>query len=150
MHRRIHRKRPEEEGLVFHRFPKQPIVVDLAEINPKTTKFPGSDWLEGKLKTKQAVGWDVEWPPDGRTQAENPVALMQFADAETALLVRTHRTGQWLPSVIREVLTSETCTKVCVGYDSAAKHKMRMSFDLQPAAWQALLGHFTHFSRSWV
>ena len=134
MHRRLHSRRAEEEGVIFHRFPKQPIVVDLADINPKITeKFPGSDWLEGKVKKKQPIGWDVEWPPDGRKETDNPIALMQFADAETALLIRTHRTGHWLPPIITEVLTSDTCIKVCVGYDSADKHKMRMSFDLQPA-----------------
>ena len=132
MHRRLHGRRPEDEGAVFHRFPKQPILVDLADIDVKTEKFNGAEWLLGKIRNKQAVGWDLEWPPD-RKETDNPIALMQFADADTALLIRTHRTRQWLPNVIRDLLTSDTCIKVCVGFDSADKHKMRTSFDLQPA-----------------
>ena len=132
MHRRLHGRRAEEDGTIFHRFPKQPIVVDLADIDARTRKFPGAEWLEEKLRTKQAIGWDLEWPPD-RKEIDNPIALMQFADADTALLIRTHRTGHWLPDVIQEVLTSEACIKICVGFDSSDKHKMRTSFDMQPA-----------------
>eukprot|EP00439_Symbiodinium_sp_Y106_P019681 s4304_g2.t1 len=132
MHRRLYGRRLDDEDVIYHKFPKTPIVVDLSQIDGGGKRFPGSSWLEEKLRNKQAVGWDLEWPPDRRDR-DNPIALMQFADADTALLVRTHVSQSWLPDLIQSVLESESCIKICVGFDSADKHKMRTSFNLLPA-----------------
>ena len=131
MHRRLYGRRLDDEDVIYHKFPKTPIVVDLSQIDGGGKRFPGSSWLEEKLRNKQAVGWDLEWPPD-RKERDNPIALMQFADADTALLVRTHISQSWLPDLIQSVLESESCIKICVGFDSADKHKMRTSFNLLP------------------
>ena len=59
-----------------------------------------------------------------KEDSNNRIALMQFADRDTALLLRTHRTERWLPTVLKQVLASETCPKICVGWDGADKKKL--------------------------
>ncbi|CAE7926194.1 Wrn, partial [Symbiodinium necroappetens] len=103
-------------------------------VNRATEVFDGQAWLEKKLATGGAVGWDMEWIPDTGAREENPVALMQFADAHTALLLRTHRSGKWLPKCVRDLLLSKSCQKVTLGYDGSDRRKVQASFDLEPEA----------------
>lgn len=35
--------------------------------------------------------------------------------------------------MLKQVLASETCPKICVGWDGADKKKMKTSFELEPA-----------------
>lgn len=107
-------------------------VVNLADINGKSEEFDGKDWLEEKVRQKQPVGWDLEWQPDRSKDSDNPIALMQFADDKTALLLRTHKTRQWLPSIVIRALLSDTCTKISVGWDGPDKQKMNSTFDFEP------------------
>lgn len=74
----------------------------------------------------------MEWQPDRTKEALNPVALMQFSDESTALLLRTHRTLQYLPEAVRHCLESETCLKVGVGWDGPDKTKFANTFRFQP------------------
>ncbi|CAE7403505.1 Wrn [Symbiodinium sp. CCMP2592] len=101
-------------------------------VNRHTEVFDGQAWLEKKLATGGAVGWDMEWTPDTGGREENPVALMQFADAHTALLLRTHRSGNWLPKSVRDLLLSKSCQKVTLGYDGSDRRKVQTSFGLEP------------------
>eukprot|EP00913_Durusdinium_trenchii_P022731 g21347.t1 len=131
----------------YSSFTGQVIVVDLSELDSKSSEdFQGSKWLENKSlprlastgrdarsRNRQPVGFDLEWPPDRMKDSNNPIALMQFSDDETALLVRTHRTERWLPNILKQVLSSENCQKICVGWDGADKKKMKSSFELEVA-----------------
>lgn len=132
MYRRLAARKVDSEG-DYDRYEGQAIVVDLAEIDGRGESFEGAKWLESKFRNRQPIGWDLEWPPDRTKDSNNPIALMQFADHETVLLIRTHRTERWLPNVVKQVLSSETCVKICVGWDGADKKKMKSSFELEPA-----------------
>eukprot|EP00439_Symbiodinium_sp_Y106_P012920 s4896_g1.t2 len=112
-------------------FRGETLLVNLHEVNRQTEVFDGQAWLEKKLATGGAVGWDMEWTPDTGRE-ENPVALMQFADAHTALLLRTHRSGNWLPKSVRDLLLSQSCQKVTLGYDGSDRRKVQNSFGLEP------------------
>ncbi|CAJ1403197.1 unnamed protein product [Effrenium voratum] len=89
----------------------------------------GLAWLAGKLRRGEAVAWDMEWIPDSR-RSQNPVELLQFADDDTALLVKMGGKRQ-LPKVVRELLTSSDCIKVTVGQDD--RDKVEQSFELTAA-----------------
>ncbi|CAJ1331100.1 unnamed protein product [Effrenium voratum] len=89
----------------------------------------GLTWLAGKLRRGEAVAWDMEWIPDSR-RSQNPVELLQFADDDTALLVKMGGKRQ-LPKVVRELLTSSDCIKVTVGQDD--RDKVEQSFELTAA-----------------
>jgi len=132
MYRRLAARKVDSEA-DYDRYEGQAIVVDLAEIDGRGESFEGAKWLESKFRNRQPIGWDLEWPPDRTKDSNNPIALMQFADHETVLLIRTHRTERWLPNVVKQVLSSETCVKICVGWDGADKKKMKSSFELEPA-----------------
>ncbi|CAJ1327337.1 unnamed protein product [Effrenium voratum] len=134
MYRKLCARKPDLQQAedIFHTFRGNLDVVDLADIDAGLNDFPGAKWLEGKIRNRQPIGWDLEWPPDRSKEANNPIALMQFADHEYALLIRTHRSERWLPSVVRQALLSDTCTKICVGWDGADKKKMKISFELEP------------------
>lgn len=132
MYRRLAARKVDSEA-DYDCYEGQAIVVDLAEIDGRGESFEGAKWLESKFRNRQPIGWDLEWPPDRTKDSNNPIALMQFADHETVLLIRTHRTERWLPNVVKQVLSSETCVKICVGWDGADKKKMKSSFELEPA-----------------
>lgn len=116
----------------YDEFQGRIIVVDLAEIDGQTEDFEGRLWLEGRTRDKLPVGWDLEWQPDRTKDSDNPIALMQFADDSTALLLRTHRTRNWLPISVMKALLSEGCTKVGVGWDGPDKQKMQSTFNFLP------------------
>lgn len=113
-------------------------VVDLATINGQTEDFEGRAWLENRVTNRLPLGWDLEWQPDRSKDSDNPVALMQFADANTALLVRTHRTKNWLPYAICKALCSDTCKKIGVGFDGPDKTKMQNTFNFIPSGVEDL------------
>ncbi|CAK9032709.1 Werner syndrome ATP-dependent helicase homolog (Exonuclease WRN) (Focus-forming activity 1) (FFA-1) [Durusdinium trenchii] len=134
MYRRLCARKTDDESASYSSFTGQVIVVDLSELDSKSSEdFQGSKWLENKSRNRQPVGFDLEWPPDRMKDSNNPIALMQFSDDETALLVRTHRTERWLPNILKQVLSSENCQKICVGWDGADKKKMKSSFELEVA-----------------
>mmetsp|Transcript_81091 Transcript_81091/g.211358 ORF Transcript_81091/g.211358 Transcript_81091/m.211358 type:complete len:732 (+) Transcript_81091:70-2265(+) len=116
----------------YDEFTGRIIVVDLAELDGKTEDFEGRAWLEGKVNAKEPVGWDLEWQPDRYKDSDNPIALMQFADDKVALLLRTHKTTNWLPLVVMRALCSESCRKVGVGWDGPDKQKMDRTFHFLP------------------
>jgi len=119
---------PEKE---FDAFEGRLILVDLAtqlQMKGREEFFEGRNWLEEQLCHRRAIGFDMEWRPDRESGSDHPVALMQFADGGTALLLRTHQTARWLPQLVREVLTSTVVKKICVGYDGADRRKLESSF----------------------
>mmetsp|Transcript_47169 Transcript_47169/g.146120 ORF Transcript_47169/g.146120 Transcript_47169/m.146120 type:complete len:610 (-) Transcript_47169:195-2024(-) len=116
----------------YDEFQGRIIVVDLATIDGQTEEFEGRSWLESRVRDRLPVGWDLEWQPDRTKDSDNPIALMQFADENVALLLRTHRTRNWLPGTVFRALTCEGCTKVGVGWDGPDKQKMQSTFNLQP------------------
>ena len=105
---------------------------DLAELDGNTENFEGREWLESRAKESLSVSWAIQWTPDRTAASDHPVAVMAFADDETAVLIRTHRTKNWLPGAIMRLLMSERCKKICADFDSIAKQKMQSSFDFQP------------------
>jgi len=121
-----------ERSKNYDGFPGKVIVVDLATVNGETEKFEGRDWLDGITRENKPVGWDLEWQPDRTKETDNPIALMQFADDKVALLLRTHRTRNWLPVSVMRTLLSESCKKVQVGWDGPDKQKMQSTFNFQP------------------
>lgn len=125
--------RHQDGGVEYDTFKGAVHVVDLATIDGLTEEFDGREWLEHRTKAGLPVGWDLEWQPDRHKDQDNPVALMQFSDENTALLIRTHRTRNWLPQAVIRALKSETCAKVGVGYDGNDKMKMQNTFNLQPS-----------------
>mmetsp|Transcript_112646 Transcript_112646/g.325481 ORF Transcript_112646/g.325481 Transcript_112646/m.325481 type:complete len:617 (+) Transcript_112646:21-1871(+) len=117
----------------FDQFTGRIIVVDLSrDVDRDTEYFEGRDWLEDRVERKLPLGWDLEWQPDFNKEFANPIALMQFADDSTALLLRTHRSRHWLPASVLRALRSEGCKKVGVGWDGADKAKMQLTFNFEP------------------
>eukprot|EP00927_Polykrikos_kofoidii_P014606 TRINITY_DN16425_c0_g1_i2.p1 TRINITY_DN16425_c0_g1~~TRINITY_DN16425_c0_g1_i2.p1 ORF type:complete len:878 (-),score=193.10 TRINITY_DN16425_c0_g1_i2:104-2716(-) len=122
---------------VFDRFEGEVILVDLATASAAAGKkvvheqFEGRAWVEDRLKSRATIGFDIEWRPDRSKDADNAVALLQLADDKSALLLRTHRTGRWLPSLVIELLTSARVRKACIGFDGNAARKMRNSFGIE-------------------
>mmetsp|Transcript_97900 Transcript_97900/g.227007 ORF Transcript_97900/g.227007 Transcript_97900/m.227007 type:complete len:584 (-) Transcript_97900:47-1798(-) len=116
----------------FDEFRGQLFVVDLADIDGHSEEFQGRAWLENRVREKLPMGWDLEWQPDRTKESDNPIALMQFADESTALLLRTHRTRNWLPTAVLKALLSDSCTKVGVGWDGPDKLKMQSTFNFLP------------------
>eukprot|EP00428_Durinskia_dybowskii_P040771 CAMPEP_0170276676 /NCGR_PEP_ID=MMETSP0116_2-20130129/38323_1 /TAXON_ID=400756 /ORGANISM="Durinskia baltica, Strain CSIRO CS-38" /LENGTH=505 /DNA_ID=CAMNT_0010527949 /DNA_START=1 /DNA_END=1515 /DNA_ORIENTATION=- len=92
--------------------------------------FDGRAWLLDVLRDPRPIGFDLEWRPD-RKGGDNPVALIQLASEEHALLLRTHRSRRWLPKVVIDVLTSSHVPKVCVGFDACDRQKLKNSFGLE-------------------
>merc|ERR1719350_73245 len=64
---------------------------------------------------------------------DNPVALMQFGDRDMCLLLRTHRTRNWLPGAVIRCLMSDTCKKIGVGWDGPDKTKFQHTFHFLPS-----------------
>ncbi|CAE8690483.1 unnamed protein product [Polarella glacialis] len=124
----------EEQTVTFHHFEGNIIEVDLAAITVKgkEEQFEGRFWLQEKLKNHGILGFDMEWPSD-RKGSNNRVALMQFADENTALLIRTHKSLNWLPALVKEVLISPSIRKVCVGHDGNDRQKLDSTFGLELA-----------------
>lgn len=122
----------------FDRFEGTIHVVDLATIDPSTEHFPGKDWLADRLARKLPLGFDLEWQPDRDKFSDNPVALMQFSDESTALLLRTHKSLNYLPVIVMKVLCSEVCHKIGVGFDGPDKTKMDNTFHFLPSGIEDL------------
>mmetsp|Transcript_117723 Transcript_117723/g.262974 ORF Transcript_117723/g.262974 Transcript_117723/m.262974 type:complete len:621 (-) Transcript_117723:95-1957(-) len=127
-----------EDQEVYDEFKGKVIIVDVAEIDGQTEAFEGSAWLDGKCRSKEPIGWDFEWQPDRTKDSDNPIALMQFADESTALLLRTHRACPWLPISVMRVLMSQSCAKVGAGWEGPDKQKMQSTFNFQPVGIQDL------------
>jgi len=114
------------------RFCGQAIVVDSHEVDKDEQDFKGRTWLETKLHNQESVGFDMEWLPDVTKGSDNPVALMQFADEETALPLRTHKAEGWLPQSVIELPTSPDAIKVTTGFDGSDSAKMKATFNVEP------------------
>lgn len=119
------------ESRYYDKFEGRTILVDLSNVDWATEDFEGRDWLEWRTREQLPVGWDLEWQPDRKGQ-NNPIALMQFGDDTTCLLLRTHRSRNWLPQAVMKNLLSEGCKKIGVGWDGADKLKMERTFKFQP------------------
>jgi len=112
--------------------------VDLAAVNDQSGRFEGTDWLESKINAKQSIGFHLIWTLD-RSQGENhPVAMVCFADNNTVLLLRTHRTENWLPPIVIRVLQTQSCTKVTIDWEKHSKGKMDNTFHWQPLGMEDL------------
>lgn len=107
--------------------------ITVVDIMHPTEDFDGHEWLRKKLVDKEPIGWDIEWRPDLDQTTDNPVALMQFASKDFCLLLRTHRTGCWLPNVVLRILCSEDVPKISYDYHVADRQKIVNSFGFQPA-----------------
>lgn len=116
----------------YDEFTGRIIVVDLAEIDGQSEDFEGRSWLEWHTKERLPVGFDLEWIPDRSKDTNHPISLMQFADKDTCLLLRTHRTQNWLPAAVLQCLQSTVCLKAGLGWDGPDKLKMANTFNLQP------------------
>ena len=118
----------------FDKFEGRIIQVDLSKINGETEAFDGRQWLHQCMKDQQPVGWNVLWQPDRNEDSDNPIALMQFASVDTALLLRTHITKTWLPDVVMKALKEPSFKKICVGYEGGELlcKKMFNSFNFSP------------------
>jgi len=116
----------------YRQFQGRIISVDLATVDGQTEDFEGRTWLEGHVRDRLPVGWDLEWQPDRMKGSDNPIALMQFADENMALLLRTHKTRNWLPTSVLRALLSDSCSKIAVGWDGVDKQKMQSTFHFQP------------------
>jgi len=133
MHERGGGQKQDEDEDEYSSFDGKVIVVELSRIDGETEDFEGRAWLESKVKNCCSIGWDLEWQPDRNKDQDNPVALMQFADETTCLLIRTHLTKNWLPASVLRCLLSDTCKKVGVGWDGPDKLKMYNTFNFTPA-----------------
>eukprot|EP00812_Abedinium_dasypus_P005059 NODE_1632_length_1098_cov_466.299137.p1 GENE.NODE_1632_length_1098_cov_466.299137~~NODE_1632_length_1098_cov_466.299137.p1 ORF type:complete len:341 (+),score=120.20 NODE_1632_length_1098_cov_466.299137:3-1025(+) len=58
-------------------------------------------------------GFAMEWKADRAVGSDNPITLLQFADANTALLLRAHTTTTWLPDLVEAALVRQQLRKVC-------------------------------------
>jgi len=116
----------------YDKFQGRIVLVDLSSIDGQTEDFEGRSWLDGRVRDRLPVGWDLEWQPDRIEGSDSPIALMQFADEKMALLLRTHKTQNWLPVSVLRALMSESCSKLGVGWDGADKQKMQNTFNFLP------------------
>ena len=117
----------------FDKFNGETFVVDLSTIAGDEQDFQGKKWLEQCFKEQRPVGWSVMWKADRVKDSDNPISAMQFASADSALILRTHITKKWLPDVIDKVLRHQTFMKVCIGYqggESDIRKKMLSSFNI--------------------
>jgi hypothetical protein len=121
-----------EGAEAYAQFQGKIISVDLATVDGQTEDFEGRSWLESRVRDQLPVGWDLEWQPDRIKGSDNPIALMQFADENMALLLRTHKTRNWLPASVLRALLSDSCSKIGVGWDGLDKQKMQSTFHFQP------------------
>jgi len=115
----------------WQRFGGRVLLVDLEDGDDN---FEGREWLEQRTLEGLAVGWDFEWRPDFVQGHSNPVALLQFASEDTALLLRTRLPLQHLPMTVVRALASAQLPKVCWNFNSTARAKLMQSFELQPSA----------------
>ena len=115
----------------FDKFSGKIIQVDLSKINGVTEAFEGRQWLQQCLKDRLPLGWSVQWQPDREKDADNPIALIQFASVDTALLLRTHITKNWLPDVVEKALHEPSFKKICYDGETLCR-KMTSSFNLTP------------------
>lgn len=119
----------------FVKFQGEVITVDLSavEVCGSREEFVGKEWLEGKLKSRRPLGFDVEWSVQrGEDSIDRPIDLLQFSDGDTVMLIRTHETRRWLPEVVKAVLVSPTVRKVCVDVTrTTLEKKLEGSFDVK-------------------
>lgn len=90
-------------------------------------------WFEEKRMRGFPVGWDLEWKPDRGTNGDqrgNPVALMQFSDSQTCILLKIIESG--LQKEVKELLLEKRCRKICVGYEGSDRKKFRETFGFEP------------------
>merc|ERR1719277_2428439 len=84
------------------------------------------------IKDQQPLGWSVLHKPDRVEGEDNAIALMMFATDETALLIRTHATKNWLPDIIDKILKEPSIKKICMGFEGGAMQKMSSNFNYAP------------------
>eukprot|EP00397_Hematodinium_sp_SG-2012_P043061 GEMP01047775.1.p1 GENE.GEMP01047775.1~~GEMP01047775.1.p1 ORF type:complete len:372 (+),score=113.75 GEMP01047775.1:132-1247(+) len=125
---------PEQVGNAPDAVPK--------DMMPEQVHFTGRVLLCTQTLTPEAVDWlarsagplgfDSEWKPDRRKQDNNPIALIQLADLETTLLLRTcggtDGLAYPLPDPVRHILEDVNVVKVCSGFDGGDAKKFRVSF----------------------
>jgi hypothetical protein len=91
-----------------------------------------NSWFLDKLLGGQStVGFGIQWRLDVK-RSNNPIALLQFSDGETAVLLRTHTStlsSTWLPDIVRDVLASRVVRKVCSG-SGQVQQKLDTTFGL--------------------
>jgi len=90
-----------------------------------------SDDAEQWISNHQGpLGFDCEWKPDRKGSSNNPIALVQLADAHTCLLLQTGG-SRALPPLVARILQDVNILKVCSGHDSSDSKKMISSFGFQ-------------------
>jgi len=84
-------------------------------------EFPGAVGLP------LLVGLDFEWKPDRQAWDNNPIAVMQLACWDTALILRTDGC-KVLPEWMKGFLEDPDTIKVTAGFDVSDKDKLMKSF----------------------
>lgn len=128
------KQQQDEQDEQVEEFKGKTILVDLANITGNMEDFEGKQWLEMRVNARQTLGWHIAWTHDRDKDSDNPVALVQFADSSTVLLLRTHKTRHWLPTVVAKALQADSCRKVCVNFDNMERKKMENTFNFMPAS----------------
>jgi len=102
------------------RTPPPPIVYSWKEKNPRANLFylrdaSQTDLILATLNLQGPLGLDIEWKPIFvKSARENPVALLQLANAERVLLIQLS-CMQSFPAKLRELLEDPDIVKTGVG-----------------------------------
>lgn len=119
----------EEE---FDAFSGRVFLVDLATLDRQFERFEGKEWLTNRIDENLPISWDVQLAPDGG------IALMSFASEDTVLMLRTHRTGMYLPTCVIRVLLNTGIRKAVSDTDGRKIKAIRDCFDFEPSNVVAL------------
>ncbi|CAE7897483.1 unnamed protein product [Symbiodinium microadriaticum] len=137
MHRKLNRGR-ERTAIAVQRehFTGKVDFVDLSKVPTDLAKEHGLDffcrtWLESKMAQHHPIAFNMLWTLDRNDEDDNRVSLLQFADEKRVVILRTHRTGTWLPEHVRQLLVHPLVCKICDGYSMKHKRKLQSTFGLE-------------------
>lgn len=82
---------------------------------------------------------DLEWRPDRRTSSSNPVAMVQLASSQHALIVRTCLLGGAAHQILCSFLRRSELILIGLGWDCCDERKMQTSFGMGRADFAAFL-----------
>ncbi|CAJ1458013.1 unnamed protein product [Effrenium voratum] len=130
MHRTLAAQRRSTDAPRSH-FEGKAHLVNLAELGSDQLDQVITTWMVGKMVGQKPVAFCMLWNRDRHADQEHPVAALLFADASRSVLLRTHLTRQWLPSVVQRLIEDRMVLKICSSHTPDHKRKLQHCFSLE-------------------
>lgn len=132
MHKTLARpaRRPDNPEALAQEKARNFTIINL-ELTEGNLDLVTTTWIGGKIQNRKPVAFAMLWNFERHGNEDHPVLALLLADLYRCIMLRTNRTGHWLPHIVQELLQDEMVLKICASWTKRHKEKLAYCFSLE-------------------